>query len=843
VSIENGSRVLTSHWVETQKGETPFIFKATREMSPNIFINVTLLQSHNQTLNDLPIRLYGIIPIKVEDPQTKLNPQIAMAETLRPGSPVNIKISEATGKAMTYTIAVVDDGLLDLTRFKTPDPWSSFYAREALGVKTWDLYDEVVGAFGGQLERLLAIGGDDAILGPESTKANRFRPVVKYMGPFYLREGRTMEHSFVMPQYIGSVRTMVIAGDQGAYGFAEKTIPVKQELMVLGTLPRVLGPDETVRLPINVFSADASIRQVKVEIKTNDLFTIQGTHSKTIAFSGEGDQLVEFNLKIKPSLGVGKVQISAASGNFKAENTIEIQVRNPNPPVVDVQDIIIEPNKKHEFSFVPVGMEGTNSGILEVSNIPPINLGRRLKFLLSYPHGCVEQTISAVFPQLFVSNIKETTPGEEKMMDGNIKSGIDRLRTFQTTDGGLAYWPGDREASPWGSNYGGHFLLEAEAKGYHVPSNLMNNWVKYQRQEANKWRPNSKFNRDDLVQAYRLYTLALAKKPELGAMNRMRELKDLSVQARWQLAAAYALAGQTEAAREIVRNSSFTIEEYKELAHTYGTPLRDKAMILETLTLLDERVKGMELMKEISSRLSDNGLWMSTQTTAYCLIAVSRFAGKADRTSRMSFAYQLNNGKAVNATTELPIAQVPLEINFTGNGKTMVENKTTGILFARLILEGIPAKGDTSSAENSLMVDVIYKDMDGKLLDPINLPQGTDFMAEVTVVNPGLRGNYQEMALTQIFPSGWEIHNTRFDETQAFYQKDKPDYLDIRDDRVYTYFGLRANQRKTFRVLLNASYAGEYYLPTIYCEAMYDNSINARKPGKWVNVVKEMGGI
>jgi alpha-2-macroglobulin len=160
-----------------------------------------------------------------------------------------------------------------------------------------------------------------------------------------------------------------------------------------------------------------------------------------------------------------------------------------------------------------------------------------------------------------------------------------------------------------------------------------------------------------------------------------------------------------------------------------------------------------------------------------------------------------------------------------------------------LILEGIPAKGDTSSAENSLMVDVIYKDMDGKLLDPINLPQGTDFMAEVTVVNPGLRGNYQEMALTQIFPSGWEIHNTRFDETQAFYQKDKPDYLDIRDDRVYTYFGLRANQRKTFRMLLNASYAGEYYLPTIYCEAMYDNSINARKPGKWVNVVKEMGGI
>lgn len=839
VSVENGSKVLLTRWIETQKGETPVSFTATKEMSPNIYINVSLLQPHSQTVNDLPIRLYGIVPVKVEDTETIIKPLIAMADVLKPDMKVDIRISEANGHPMAYTIAVVDDGLLDLTRFKTPDPWSVFYAKEALGVKTWDLYDEVMGAFGGKLESLLAIGGDGEIEAPEDSKANRFKPVVTYLGPFMLEKGRTATHSFRMPQYVGSVRAMVVAGYEGAYGFAEKTMPVKQELMILATLPRVLGPEESVNLPVNIFSGDASIRDVRVEAKVNDLFTIEGAAARSVSFTGEGDQLTEFKLKIKPALGVGKMQAIATSGNFTAQQAIEIEVRNPNPPVTDVKESIIEPGKKYEFNYTPIGMAGTNSGIIEVSSIPPINLGRRLKFLMNYPHGCVEQTTSAVFPQLYVSNIKELVEGEALMIEQNVKAGIDRMRKFQTTDGGFAYWPGDRDADPWGSAYGGHFLLEAEAKGYHVPATLISGWVKYQRQQANKWRPNSRYNRDDLVQAYRLYTLALAKKPELGAMNRMREIKDLSVQARWRLAAAYTLAGQADAAKEIISNLNFSIAEYRELSYTYGTPLRDKAMILETLSLLNDRVRGIDLVKEISAALSDNDMWLGTQTTAYCLIAISKFVGRAEKSEPLGFAYQLNNGKVINARTELPMSHVQLEIKSAQPGKASVENKTSAVMFARLILEGVPASGDTSSVENSLMMDIVYKDMKGKIIDPGQLPQGLDFVAEVTLANPGIRGNYEEMALTQIFPSGWEIHNVRMDETGEFYQVDKPDYQDIRDDRVYTYFDLRANQRKTFRILLNASYAGEYYLPTIYCEAMYDRSINARKAGRWVKVVKE----
>ena len=167
-----------------------------------------------------------------------------------------------------------------------------------------------------------------------------------------------------------------------------------------------------------------------------------------------------------------------------------------------------------------------------------------------------------------------------------------------------------------------------------------------------------------------------------------------------------------------------------------------------------------------------------------------------------------------------------------------MKNNGKGILYARVTLEGIPETGDQSSASNNLSMSIRYLNMKGDEIDVTELDQGMDFMAEVKVTNPGILGNYQEMALTQIFPSGWEIHNSRMDGFTSVHATDIPTYQNIRDDRVYSYFDLNRNKTKTFRILLNAAYLGDFYLPTVYCSAMYDNKINARKPGKWVKVVK-----
>lgn len=856
VSIESGSKVIESHWITATDGESSkFSFTTTAEMTPNIYVHVSLLQPHAQTENDLPMRMYGIVPLEVIDPMTELSPKIKMANVLQPMERADISVSEANGKPMTYTVAVVDEGLLDLTRFETPQPWKNFYAREALDVKTWDLYDKVIGAYGADLTKLLGIGGDDMMGPKEGSKQNRFKPVVKFMGPFHLEPGQTQKHSFMMPNYVGSVRTMVVAREENAYGATEVATPVRKPLMVLGTLPRVLGPGEEVRLPVSVFAMEDHVKNVTVALDASNLFEVNGSKTKSIQFSRPGDELVTFDLKVKEQIGKGTVKVYAKSGAETAIYNIDIDVRNPNPRVVNVEDKAIEAGESWAHGFSYPGMVGTNKGFLELSSIPPIDLSKRLRYLVQYPHGCVEQTTSSVFPQLFVTNLISVPPSAQQEIDKNIRAGIARLENFQQANGGLSYWPGTGEVSEWGTNYAGNFILEAKAKGYRVSQKFLSNWIQYQKKTAKNWAGGSR--PEQVIQGDRLYLLALAGSPELGAMNRLREVPSLDNVAKWRLAAAYKLAGQPEMAQRVSKDLAVNVAAYNELGWTYGSDNRDHAIILECISVIGNRVRGADLSKKIAKALSSPD-WMSTQTTGYSLIAIAKYAGIDKNSDRkMSFSYRIDGGKWQEGTSDKPIFQLDLGSPKVTEGRIEVKNKSGNIMFARMMTEGIPVKGDQNASQNDLRLSIRYLDMDGNAIDPEIIEQGTDFMAEVTLSNPGTKGDLDELALTQIFPSGWEIHNTRMNG-QSFSQEIAiPEYQDIRDDRVLTYFDLGSpgnkyrypwsypsrktdKSEKTFQILLNASYLGKFYLPTIYCEAMYDKSISARIPGKWVTVVSSI---
>ncbi|MGB0983637.1 MAG: alpha-2-macroglobulin family protein [Saprospiraceae bacterium] len=838
ITLENGSRVVETYWMDAKDGENTFRFTLTKEMTPTIYAHVSLIQPHAQVQNDLPIRMYGVAPIKVEDPKTRLSPVAKVKDSVRPDEFFTVKVNESKNRAMAYTLAIVDEGLLDLTRFKTPDPWSHFYAREALGVKTWDLYDDVMGAYGGKLERILSIGGDMGNKPRGGQKANRFKPVVMHLGPFYLKKGASKTHKIKMPNYVGAVRVMVVAADNGAYGHFEKSVKVKKPLMVLGTLPRVLGPTETVKLPVTVFAMEKFVKNVKVKIETNSLLKIKGSKTQTLKFNSIGDKIAEFELDVAENVGVATVKITATSGKEKSYQEIELDVRNPNPYVTDVMEAIVDANQSKPFNFSPTGMKGTNKGMLEVSNIPPINLGQRLEYLIRYPHGCIEQTTSSGFPQLYVSKLLKTDESMNARIQTNISATLDRLRNFQVSSGGFAYWPGESSESHWGSNYAGHFMLEAKSLGYSVSSSMVKNWVKFQRKTARAWSPNNSndyyYRNDHLIQAYRLYTLALADEAELGAMNRLREMKNLSVGAKWRLAAAYAAVGKTDVAKKIIRNLNTNIKPYTELSYSYGSDTRDRAMILETLTLIKDRVKAGKVALELSKNLSKDS-WYSTQTIAYSLLAIGKYAGLNKMDGQFKFAYNVGKG-TTNAGSNSPIVQIPIAID-GGVKNATIKNTGKSVLYARVILTGQPTIGNNTASSNDLKIAINYTDMKGQALDPSKLEQGTDFVAEVTVTHPGIRGRYDEMALTQIFPSGWEIYNTRLNKVQTFSNTHTPEYQDIKDDRVFTYFDIRQNKSHIYRIQLNAAYQGRYYLPTVECSAMYDNTINARQPGQWIEVV------
>lgn len=835
VSIENGFRVLQSDWIDTRSGQTTYTFQTDAAMAPNVFVNVTLLQPHAQMANDLPIRMYGVIPLKIEDRQTILQPVIELPNVLRPETTARITVSETTGRPMTYTVAIVDEGLLDLTRFQTPDPHRAFYAREALGVKTWDLFDEVLGAWGGELERILSIGGDaEARRNIEPAKANRFEPVVRFLGPYSLKAGTKNTHQFSLPQYVGSVRAMVVAGQDGAYGFAEKAVQVKKPLMLLASLPRMLGPEETFQVPLTVFAMEKGIREVTVRLQSQSELLEVEQPGQTLRFTQEGEQQAYFEVKTRKGLGIGKLKAVAVSGRHRAEYEVEIDIRNPNPYVSQVESHTIAAGQSRQIGIHQPDQSIDEKVTVEISSLPALNLQRSLDYLIRYPHDGLEQITSAVFPQVFLERLMPLSDEERQQIHRNVNTGIQRIRGYALPDGGFGYWPGASQADEWISNYTGHFLLEAKAAGYAVPDNLLQRWEQFQRDKARKWTP-SQYNwrGGDLTQAYRLYGLALAGAPEIGAMNRLKEFTYLSDEAAWRLASAYQMIGQQVVAGQLIRGRSLQGEPYRQAGRTFGSALRDQAMILESLALMKREQEADRLIVTVAAGLSENRRH-STQSTAYALLSLAKYIESFNRSTK--FSYTLG-GATVEVDQEIYLYQLDLTADQIQSLR--VENKSEGTLHLRTIRDGQLPVGQHPASLGTpgwLEINVRYTNAVGEVIDPQRLDQGTDFIAEVTVKNTGSAGTYENVALTQIFPSGWEIINARANGPAGQMESSPATYTDVRDDRILTYFNIRQNETLKYRVRLNAAYTGRYFMPSVVVEALYDNRIGAMVRGGWVEV-------
>ena len=842
VSLENGSTVLQQQWLEvSDQGDTKLTFKITPEMAPNVYLHISLLQPHAQTVNDLPIRMYGIAPVFVTNRQTILQPQIKMPEVLRPETDFNVTVSEKSGKPMTYTLAIVDDGLLDLTNFKTPDPWNEFYAREALGIRTWDMYDDVLGASGGRYSSLFSTGGD-ASLKPADAKANRFKPVVKFIGPFYLAKGKQQTHTLKLPMYVGSVRAMVVAGQDGAYGNAEKTAFVRTPLMLLSTLPRVLSTQEEITVPVNVFAMENQVKNVTVSLEASGAgVQITGNRQQSLTFDQPGDQLAYFTLKTGSKTGKATIHLTASGNGQQTKETIEIEVRNPNPVVTLRNSQWIEAGQEAELSYTLAGSSSANNQVqLEVSRIPSVDISRRFDFLYNYQHHCTEQLTSKALPLLFVSQFKAVDEQEAEKIKANVQEAIRQIYARQLPNGGFVYWPGNAVADEWITSYTGMFLTLAQEKGYAVHPNVLNKWKRFQRAAAQNWRmPQEASNwqiwQSELQQAFRLYTLALAGAPEYGAMNRMKEQPGLSIQAKWRLAAAYALTGKMKPAGELVYNAETTVIPYSSMNLIYGSSDRDEAMILETLILMKRDRDALQQAKKVSQNLAQEN-WFSTQSTAFALMAMGRLAEQLSGT--LDFTWNWNGKqqpavKSAKAVFEKEIATSPK------SGTVSVKNKGKGALSVDLITRTQLLNDTLPAIADNIRLDVKYTDMAGSPISVEDIRQGTDFMSAVTLSNISGTSDYSNLALTHIIPSGWEIYNERMIVPEASSSNSneantpessagKYTYKDIRDDRVLTYFDLRRGESKTFTVRLQATYAGNFILPAIQCEAMYDAAVQAR---------------
>lgn len=799
VSLCNSAAILDMKFVDCHTSQTSVTFKATDEMMPNVYVTATVIQPYNHTLNnDVPIRLYGVKSILVNSSANKLNPQIVSSEEVKPMTPFTVKVSEKDGKAMAYTLAIVDEGILDLTRFKTPNAWPVFNAKESFGLRMWDLYGMISGAYGGSIDQMFSIGGDESLYDGPKAVMNRFKPMVYFGGPFYVEKGKTKTHNISVPNYNGRVRVMVVASDGAAYGSAEKSVFVRKSLMVMGTMPRQIGVNDEMKVSATIFANDKNVKTVQSTITCSGGLQVVGSNTATTTFTGTGDKTVQFTIKAGAKSGVGHITITSSSANDKATYSTDITIRSVSQNLVKVEKQTVAAGKQYVAKLNTPG--SSNQQIrMEVSSVPSFNLAARTAELIQYPHGCAEQITSKAMAQMFLKDFTDVSVAQKNEINKNVNSAIQKLSKYLTTDGGIAYWPGGSYANPWVSTYVLSFLDKAAKKGYYVDGNLKTKVKSYVSSFARNWRTaQNEYDNQDV--AYSLYVLAACGNPEKSAMNRMKEsAKQLSTSTLNLLAASYALIGQRSVAKEL----------YNQQTNSNWQWCNTKVNDLLVQTALSD-ANSAQTARTVGARMASDK-WLSTSDIAMSLYALNAYYVKNGVSNEMNFVVTANKKEFAKVSTRLMYWN-----NVLASGKSSVDvavtNKGTGSLYVTTVSEGTVTQELVHAVSNGLSVSVSYDK------DITSIAQGSFCTVTYTIKNTS-GTDLKNVAITNILPAGFE--------TLSVAENEFIDNTDVRDDRILSYIDeMSRNKEVTIKATISATYAGKYYMPAITAECMYNNAIS-----------------
>jgi alpha-2-macroglobulin len=831
VSLESADKILETKFVQAAAGKNVVSFVAAKNMLPNVYAVVSLFMPLKSVEGEKPMRYYGILPIKVEDEKTKLKLALNAPKEIKPGDEFSIEVTNPSKEDASFTLAVVDEGLLDLTNFKTPDPWKYYFQKIALGIRSSDNYDEILGALMPDMDSFLSIGGGDEAVGNMAgkQKTQRFKAVSLFSGVQEVKAGKTEKIKFKMPQYVGSVRAQLVGVSKNAFFGGEANIVVKKPLMILQTAPRAAKPGDKFKIPVSVFAMDDDVKKANVSLQVSPELKIIGNNNFALSFEKPGELDGSFEVEVQPILGGAKIIVKAESGKHKIADTIDLPIMSSSAFYTEVLQKQISSGETWQTKINVFGIESTHKATLVLSTMPNLGTDGRLDYLINYPYGCLEQTISSMFPQLYIDKLKDLDSKKKQEITSNVNAGIKRLAQFSLNQG-FSYWPGQSgNADSWASSYAGHFMLEAKSAGYSIPQNLLNTWRNWEIEQAKKT-----YNKDFRNQAYRLVLLAAIGEEQMGAMNLMKEnnLDKLDWLSKYLLAGAYHMAGKESIAKQILEYSGNALSDYRENSGTYGSALRDQAIAALVLAKMNKFGDALKIYQELAKEWNSRR-WWSTQESAFALLA---FSALKDKFSAGDAEIELKAGaetKKVLVTANKP---VKIDLSSLGSGDVSV-NSLNATIFAELQTKGLPLEDNIKTENKGL---AIYRDLfsqNGERITASQIKQGEAFWI-VFSARSLAPSRLENLALSSILPSGFEISNERLNEYDrpSWLNNIRPplssaDYTDIRDDRINWFFSLSPNETKSFAVQIHPSYAGEFKWPGLVLEAMYSPDYFARIAG------------
>ena len=830
-------RVVHSSLHDIKKGDTEISFTVTEEMAPNAWITAQIISSGNKAEERL--RTYGVALLNLDNSDKKLDVDIEVPGKIKPGKNdfhLTVRDSRGRGKEAEVTVMLVDEAILQLTGYLTPNPWGHFTSKKMLGVETYDVYDSIIQTEDASSPLLKPGGGGpsemmlkNSNLSPVQVKRFKMLSLTKRVRSNSKGE---CDFSFTVPAFAGKARLMAVAVTPIESGASSVNVDIGREIVLEPSLPRFLAPKDVIIVPCQLFNRSTKTVKVEMDVNTKGPLEIKGAKKFSVSLKPNSEQTLQLSFA-GTGTGAAIATFTARWGKERVETVIDIPIRPASPKITESHSEIIEPGKKKEIKIPGDWIKGTMNGTITLSAMASANMLDIARFLTTYPHGCMEQTVSSAWPLLLQRDL--TASNDSSLVDtGPIKNSLElrirKIMGLQHYDGGFIRWQGESWSQPWDSIYGTHFLVEAKKEGVKIQEESLLEALKYVRRQLSV-EPSD--TNDETVwrqalsrRAYSCYVLALAGEPSLGWMESLRDKRDsLDGSGRLFLAASYAVSGQKAEAEKMIGPSSGRGKNVPKGNENYDSDLRNEALDLLVRVHIDP---GSPASASSSSNLLESlrkERYLNTQEGAFAMLALSKFF-KAQPASGTPAGELFTGNKSLGSIdSQKRTVSAPLD----GRTSFSALNRGSSRLFVSWSAEGIPLN-KIKNRDNGIEVRSSLTDRKGKSVGQ-KIERGTALISTITI--KPLAKNLRNVTVIIPLPAGLEIENPRYSEGGEAL----PPFVrsEARDDRLLLYID-RLDKKLDWKFVLRAVTSGTFDVPQISSECMYDPAISSVSGGGRIEI-------
>ena len=826
ISIEKDGKILKEFWRELSQKNNEENIIIEKDFFPNAYVNISVFQKYQDKENDRALRLYGSVPLLVDDEEKRINIVVDSAEEVKPSTKYTLKISNKEKQKMYFQYYFIDEGVLRLTQYKLPTPYNFFYGKQAKLVKNFDNFSNIIEKYSNnKIANYLKTGGGDfeeiSMLRSAytentlqkdinlQTNSERFKNISIVSDILETDENGVAEVSVDIPNYFGALKLFIVATNNEKYGSFEKIITVKAPVIIEASAPRVLKVGDKFSIPVSLFPLEENLGEAKLNVKfENTVF------SENINLTDKENKKFFFEFTAPENIGKTNLEISYLSKKYNFTDTVELSVDSSFPSQYLNQNLFLKSGEEFKIEthnlkdFIKSSIESE----LKISSYENLGLNKIIHELLDYPYICLEQTTSKGRAMLAITKLTkdENELNSARIFINNIIRKI--ANEHQLGNGSFSYWPGNSYEDYENSIYAIEFLIDAKNHGYFIPDVTYDKAISYLKSLINR----TDLNINNKVSI--LHILASIDQANVSEMNIIfdKYYENLDMLFKWKLLDSYNKIGEKD----------FAKTEAKKLTIKTNSVYHNSEILKLHSSIFNEREE--ELFRELL-RIIKSDTWLSTFSQANIIDAISKNVKDIDK-KNSKFELKIDTE---NKTFSLNEGLFSLkEINeFIKNNKTItIKNISDDNLYINFLLKGKPVKFQEKDENQNIEISREFLDMKGNKIDVKNLKVGDRFSLIIKTKLKNIEF-LDNLALSQILPSGWELANNQE-------QSENVNYVDIRDDRVAFFYDQSISEEKEIKIDINVVSPGEFYLTGTKIEAMYDNNFRAYLKGFTVKIEK-----